>query len=172
MIKRFFVFLFALVFSLSLFSPILAKTETVPQEVSSYELFWPVTAGKTLGDSLYGLKIFKEKLRGAFIFGKLQKLDYSLFLATKRVVEAEKLLNEGKVDLAKATLAKMDRVLDTASANIDIPKELKSKSEVDALNKRLDNLETFLKWLVTKNESVKADLGLLLTKVQGINNRI
>src|SRR3989344_7375004 len=99
---------------------VVAQEKVVPAEVNSFVLFWPVSAGKTMGESLYGLKTFKEKVRGLLIFGKVQKVDYSLFLATKRVVEAEKLLNDGKDDLAVKTLDKMNRALDAASANINI----------------------------------------------------
>ena len=125
-----------------------------------------------MGESLYGLKTFKEKIRGAFIFGKVQKVDYSLFLATKRVVEAEKLLSGSKIELAQKTLVKMDEALDVASANIDIPQELKGKGEVDEINKKLGNLELFIPWLASKNESAKNELDAIFSKVQEINSRI
>ena len=49
-----------------------------------------------MGNSLYGLKSFKESLRGFFIFGELKKANYNIELSNKRVVEAEKLYLENK----------------------------------------------------------------------------
>ena len=86
-------------------------TSTTSSEVSSYVLFWPLTAGKTEGDSLYSLKLFKEQVRGWFTFGDMNKADYAVELGTKRVLEAEKLLLAGKNDLAVKTLAEADSEL-------------------------------------------------------------
>lgn len=142
------------------------------QEVNSFELFWPVSAGKTLGDSLYSLKLFKEKVRSLLIFGKLQKLDYSLFLSIKRAVETEKLISEGKFDLATKTLDKMELSLTTAEKNTDIPVELKNKAEIDEINKKLSNLETFMTWLASKENQVKEQLLRIRTKVEQIDDKI
>lgn len=60
-------------------------------EVNSYELFWPIVAGRVQGDSMYSLKIFKEKLRGRFIFSNLKKAEYNTVLSKKRLLEFEKL---------------------------------------------------------------------------------
>ena len=74
------------------------------QEINSFELFWPLSAGKTLESNVYWLKQAKENLRGALIFGPAPKTNYDVFLATKRLLEAEKLLKENKDDLANRTL--------------------------------------------------------------------
>lgn len=65
-----------------------------PQEVKTFDLFWPVAAGKVPGDSLYFLKTLKENLRELLIFSKYQKTDYNIVLVEKRMAEAEKLLLE------------------------------------------------------------------------------
>lgn len=63
---------------------------------NSYELFWPIVAGRTQGDSLYPLKLLKEKLRGVLIFSDIKKAEYFLFLSEKRLVEFENLIKEKK----------------------------------------------------------------------------
>ena len=64
--------------------------------VDSYKLFWPVTAGKVMGDSMYFLKTLKENLRETFIFSDIKKADYNMTLSEKRTVEAEKLFLDKK----------------------------------------------------------------------------
>lgn len=66
-----------------------ATISSVP--VSSYELFWPITAGQVMGDSFYFLKSFKENFREIFIFSDVKKAEYNMTLSEKRTVEAEKL---------------------------------------------------------------------------------
>lgn len=65
-------------------SPIIKK-------VNSYELFWPITAGRVMSDQLYFLKSLKEQLREMFIFSDIKKAEYNVTLSEKRTVEAEKL---------------------------------------------------------------------------------
>lgn len=99
---------FSFIFSLSLLlTPSFAGAESqtaspsaIPEKVDSYNLFWPLSAGKTESDSLYALKLFKETVEGWFVFGDSKKVDYAILLGTKRVLEAEKLLMEGKNELA------------------------------------------------------------------------
>lgn len=73
-----------------------ATTSSQVEKINSFELFWPIAAGKVMGDPLYSLKSFKESLRELFIFSDLKKGDYNISLSEKRVVEAEKLLLEVK----------------------------------------------------------------------------
>lgn len=89
-----------------------------PENVTSYELFWPVTAGKVMGDSLYSVKTLKENVRGWLIFGNYKKSEYSLLLSEKRLVEAEKLITVNK-DEANAikTLAELTKQQDSAVTN-------------------------------------------------------
>jgi len=64
----------------------------VPAPVNSFELFWPMVAGKTMQSKVYFLKTLKEDVRGFFIFGSAQKADYDIFLGIKRMLEAEALM--------------------------------------------------------------------------------
>ena len=72
--------------------------------VDSYSLLWPLSAGKTEGESFYFLKLLKEKLSGLFIFDDSKKADYEILIGTKRVLEAEKLLKDGNTTAASKTL--------------------------------------------------------------------
>ena len=160
------VFLF-----LGSFASVFAQKNAETKEVNSFELFWPVVAGRTMGDSLYRLKIFKENVRGALIFGKSQKVDYEVFLSIKRAVEAEKLLADGKVDLAKKTLEKMSKLLDEALSNLEAAQGERIEN-IDEVNKRLDNLEIFLPHLASRYEQVKDELQRLLGQVEKLNQGI
>lgn len=95
-------------FSVFLSRPGLAQEEATPsvklERGGSYELFWPLTAGKTMDDSFYFLKLWREGIGKMFIFDTTRKADYEVTLSTKRVLEAEKLLKEGKEDKAMKTL--------------------------------------------------------------------
>lgn len=61
---------------------------------NSYTEFWPITAGKVMGEPLYFLKTLKENLRDFLYFSDLKKGEYKLTLSEKRLVEAEKLYLE------------------------------------------------------------------------------
>lgn len=106
-------------------------------EVSSYILFWPLTAGKTESNSFYFLKLFREQLRGWFNFDDNKKADYAIFLGTKRVLEAEKLLKTGKIDLALKALERADAEFTSAYSHI---KAAASKGKLSAGEIRRDRL--------------------------------
>ena len=167
-------FLFSLVFS----SRVSAQDgdtsgEEVVTQISSFELFWPISAGKTLGDSTYFLKSFKENVRGWLIFGKAQKAEYSLQLATKRIVEAEKLIDLDKNDLATKSLDRGIKQLANMTKNLGLAAEGDMSQEVvDQTNDRLDNLEIFLPWLSEKNPDIKEKLQEVNSKIQKINQNI
>lgn len=171
--KIFLVLSFLFLFSLLPSFVYAQETKNNQEDVNSFELFWPVVAGKSKGDSLYSLKLFKEKVRGLLIFGKPQKADYSLFLTTKRVLEAEKLSKEGKkdysvqtFDMALSQLAVVEKSIDNSGDNI--------KSTVDDLNLKFDNLEVFLPWLVPqyKDQELTTKAQQVLDKVIELHNKI
>jgi hypothetical protein len=124
--------------------------------VDSYELFWPLVAGKTLGEPLYFLKTFKENIREIIIVGNAQKADYNVLLATKRILEAEKLINQGKINEAKKSLETAKIRIDKAEKGIVISK---SSGELDVvsqnLNNQLTNIATFTDWLSGKNNETR-----------------
>lgn len=90
----YFFLVFALLFNLSVL-PIRAIEETTKSaKPNSYEMFWPLVAGKVLGEPFYTLKLYKENFRGFFIFSDIKKAEYNIMLSDKRILEAEKLFLE------------------------------------------------------------------------------
>lgn len=81
------------------------------EKVNSFELFWPIVAGKVGGEPLYFLKSLKETLREALIFSDFKKADYTITLSEKRTVEAEKLFltNRDYTNAAKSLSAAQAR---------------------------------------------------------------
>jgi len=157
------ILIFALAFLLVV-APAVAHEDTNAQkseetdvnqtaELNSFELFWPLAAGRTRGDSLYFLKRLKEKVRGALIFGKPQKAEYKVFLTTKRVLEAEKLLNEGKSNLVNETLTEALEELEEASKEWFeyLEDGLAGSYDYQSMYNKLANLEHFLPELMENN---------------------
>ncbi len=145
-----------------------------PSNISSFELFWPIVAGKTMGDSFYFAKTLKEGLRGKLIFGSAQKADYFVFLATKRVIEAEKLILEGKEDLAVKTLVQATKLLDKAVINVDqaLAKGVPFQEQAVNMGNRLSNLETFIPNLITKAGKNKESLTKIFEKVVSLRVKL
>lgn len=162
MAKKLLVFVFVVVLILSLHGDVFArslvaplpssKPSPVPQAVNSFELFWPMVSGKTLGDQWYFLKTFKEKVRSALIFGKAEKADNYLFLATKRLLESEKLLTDKNVDLASKSLDNFLNDLELSLSNWEKAKteESTTSSVKENINNRLNNIDILLKDLSTR----------------------
>lgn len=132
------------------FQPSYAKITTpspfpVTTSINSLEYFWPLAPGKTLEDHIYILKTLTEKVRGLLIFGKPEKVDYLLFLTTKRVLEAEKLINERKSSLA-------DQTFDMGLNNLEEVRKIAASGK-DTISS-LEKLDIFLKWLVNEEKSI------------------
>lgn len=162
--KRLFFALVGVVFAVWVVAgPVLAAN----QPVNSYELFWPIVAGKTMADKVYFLKIFKENLRGFTIGGPAQKADYLVLLVIKRVVEAEKLIGLGKTDLAVKTLQKAGRLLNKAVVSVEKAKIQKVGFSTQASNmsNKLSNLEIFLPPLLAKAGQAASEIESVLAKV-------
>jgi hypothetical protein len=145
--KKISAFFISIIILLGIVSPIFAQSGSA-SNVNSFELFWPMVAGKTQADSLYSLKRLKENLRGVFIFGGAQKADYNLLLATKRSLEAEKLLNEDNKDLANKTLDDMNNQLNSSLDLWKKDRETNNKSSIKNLvGQKLSKLDIFLTYL-------------------------
>lgn len=158
-------------------APTLAPTPTPtpsPLNISSFELFWPIVAGKTTADPLYFFKTLKENLRGKLIFGSPQKADYSVFLATKRIIEAEKLILEGKSDLAEKTLVQATKQLDKATVNVSqaLAKRVPFQEQAVNMGNRLSNLETFIPSLIVKADQNKESLTEILERVVSLKVKL
>ena len=91
---------------------------------SSYELFYPIVAGKVPGDKWYGLKMLREKVVLFFLFNSEKKVEYHTSLSKKRLVEAEKLIIVNKnyklgVDTLKKSIDELEEALKITPDNID-----------------------------------------------------
>ena len=142
--------------------------------VNSFEMFWPLVAGKTVESKLYSLKLLKEKVRGALIFGKAQKADYQIFLGIKRMLEAEVLIKANKSDLANKTLDKAIATFQSASTNLDAAKESGDipQNVKDEINTRISNLKKFTSFLTAQNKDYKDKLQSVLDVLNQISSKI
>lgn len=91
---------------------------------SSYELFYPVVAGKIPGDALYPLKTLREWFVDKLIFNKIKNSDYHLVLSKKRLVETEALIAKPDYTRANKTIGKVVQEI-----NESIRSALKAKSQ-------------------------------------------
>lgn len=168
--KRVLSLFLGVVLLLGIFSPAFAESLETPNkmvEIKSFELFWPVVAGRTMGDPLYSLKSLKEKVRGWFIFGKARKADYKIFLATKRVVEAEKLLKNDKNDLALKTFGLAENnVMKGKAYWTDVENKANQGDVMVNIKNQLTNIEKFLNYLESKNE------GAVMERINKLNSNV
>lgn len=178
MVLVLFLFLFALLPVSAFAKANYTKLVTVPTPtptasatpvgvVSSFELFWPMVAGRTMQSKLYFLKTLKEKVRGIFVFGSAQKADYDIFLGIKRMLESEELMKNNVPDLANKTLdaavnvlTKASLVLTNAKNSSDIDKTTK-----DEINIRRDNLKKLVNFLMITYPDYKSRLQSVMDKL-------
>ena len=122
-----------------------------PTKVDSFELFWPIVAGKVQGDSMYRLKIFKENMRGYLILSSLKKAEYLTFISSKRLVEFEELALSRKnfenatetLEVYRSTHKKIFSYLDKAKSEGVMITNTQSIIE-DTLNRQLTLLNYIL----------------------------
>ena len=119
MLKKLIIGFCLAVFVLS-YSSVFAKGVTSEEEytfgsMTTYEMFWPIVAGKVPGDKLYSLKLWRDKLASFFFFDKVKKSEYLKQLANKRLVEAEKLIEIKRYSLVPQTLEESSKNLEGGS---------------------------------------------------------
>lgn len=178
--KNFFHFLVVIVviatfFVTAIFAKELPTESSSPSaSLNAFELFWPVSPGKTLDEPLYFLKDLKEKIRGALIFGTPQKAEYEVLLGVKRVLETEKLLNQSKNDLANQTLDLAKLQFEMAKKNLEIAKSKKEplKESGGVTFTRLSNLEKYLNQLIQQHTNNQDKLRVILSQVQDLLAKI
>ena len=162
-------FFLVIILSLMMFNTAIAQeNEATSGAMSTFETFWPLTAGKTMDEQFYFLKTLKEDIRGLLIFGNAQRADYAVFLGTKRVLEAEKLLKEGKKDIANRTFDKALEHFEVAIKNTEEAsnKKVLLSNSVATMKPRLSNLEKFLPTLNS------CEANEVLQKVRDLNSKI
>ena len=138
--------------------------------VDSFELFWPMSAGKTMQSKVYFLKTLKEDVRGFLIFGSAQKADYSIFLGIKRMLEAEVLMKGNVPDLANKTLDSAAKDFDKANSSLT---DAKNSGDVDQdtkneINDRVSNLKKFVNSLLVQYPNYKDKLQSILDKLNSL----
>ncbi len=186
MLKRAFSILFILFLISVSVSPAFARTSSyqtpaasvqasptpspTPALVDSFDLFWPMVAGKTMQSKLYFLKTLKEKVRGFFIFGSAQKADYDIFLGTKRMLEAEALIKGNVPELASKAFDNAASDFDKANVNLNNAKNAGdiAQNTKDEINMRVSNLKKFVNSLINTNPSYKDKLQSILDKLNSI----
>lgn len=142
-----------LIYGIPSFVVVMAQEATTTAKPNSYELFWPLSAGKVLGEPFYTLKSAKENFRGIFIFSDIKKAEYSITLSDKRLLEAEKLfLEKGDKDNGRKTLEASQKFRDGA---IEKYKKVKAagKNTIE-LHRILDSFLKRQKMLLTYMMSV------------------
>lgn len=91
------------------------QPSTNPEPVKdSYTLFYPLVAGKVEGESLYFLKRIRDKITEILAFSDERKSEVTLTLATKKLLEAEKLLKEEKYEYANKAFNLFSGYLDSS----------------------------------------------------------
>ncbi|PJE69394.1 MAG: hypothetical protein COU98_02250, partial [Candidatus Staskawiczbacteria bacterium CG10_big_fil_rev_8_21_14_0_10_38_10] len=71
------------------------------------------------GDFFYFLKSFSRGVQSFFTFGTLKNAELQMKFASERILEARKLAEEGKTDLAQKTLGKQLENLQKAEKIIE-----------------------------------------------------
>ncbi|MDO8503252.1 MAG: DUF5667 domain-containing protein [bacterium] len=114
------------------------ESTSASQPTSSFELFWPIVAGRVPGDPLYTLKRLRETISEKLKFSEIRKADYRLTLSKKRLVETEKLLEQKAYANAEKSIK--DSVAELKNA-IDLAKtaEQKGKATQGLFNALSDN---------------------------------
>lgn len=140
--------------------------------INAFELFWPVTAGKTIDDPTYFLKSLKENLRGVIIFGNTQKADYDALLATKRLLEAEVLMNAQKYELADKTLVMSIDKVKAANSRLRSVTKNKSTPEVFEIKNKVSNMMTYLDKIKFNQPRNQAKINELLLELTALSQTI
>lgn len=83
---------------------LIAEQEYNFSSMTTYELFWPIVAGKVPGDRFYQFKLWRDKLAGFLFFDRLKQSEYFKQLANKRLLEAEKLVELQRYSSLPGTL--------------------------------------------------------------------
>ncbi len=140
----------------------------VVENVNSFELFWPLVAGKTKADGFtYTLKLLKERLRGFFIFGPSKKLDYKIFRAAKRLLESEYLMEKGEMQLASDTLrASINEINSTLESIRSMSSKGVASDQRQNMLNRLPNIRKLSWWLSSQNDDLNDSLTELNNKAQ------
>jgi len=125
MIKKL-ITLGAMVFLLLLVPLFWSGNQALAYDTSKLEVINDYQPTLLPDSSLYFLKTWWENLQMFFTFNSVAKANLELKLANKRLVEAEKLIEKGKIDLAQRLLEKFQARIEKA---IQRTEELKNQGQ-------------------------------------------
>lgn len=100
---KFFSGFLSLVLALSIFvaptfavtnDPMPAASDAPAGDVDVASMFWPIVPGTTVADGTFFFKQMKEGMQGMFTFGNINQARYLTELSKKRIVEANKLMED------------------------------------------------------------------------------
>lgn len=159
LVKKIVSFFIAFFLFINVSGLVLAQSPTpTPFPKTSYELFYPIVAGKVPTDQLYFLKLFKEWLAGKVLFDYINKSDFHLSLSKKRLVEAEKLIIDKKdTKLIKKTLEKAANEFQSAVKSAKTGEE-KGKQTRDIYNTLKNDGNTISKFALSLSESSEGEV--------------
>lgn len=72
--------------------------------MTTYEMFWPVVAGKVPGDKYYKLKLWRGKIAVFLTLNKLKKAELLKKMVNKRLAETERLAELERFSLIPSTI--------------------------------------------------------------------
>lgn len=146
------IFLFLITVSfLFLTNQILAQAaEQKPEVVDVYAVFWPIVPGKTVADPMFWAKQLKESFDGLFKFGEVAKSEYQIELSEKRLVEANKLLEDKDYSNAKNSLD-LNKAARKEAVNLKKKAQEKNQDVNELILKLVKSLENQRKVLVYLN---------------------
>jgi len=129
------------------------NTATSSADIDSYALFWPLVPGKTMGDSMYSLKLFKEWIGDFFSFGDVKKAEYYTIISEKRALEIQKLYLENKDYLNGKKTLEQNTIYQKKAFDL-IKKAEKDQQKVDSAKGRfatsLENQQKLFKLVQSK----------------------
>lgn len=131
-----------------------SPTPAAPGPVDSYDLFWPISAGRVIGDPLYFIKSLKESLRELLVFGDYKKAEYNITLSEKRLLESEYLFKVKKdFENTKESVIQAKSKMETAVLYVD---KSKTSPDIGVLQQKLsrsaDKQRQLLNFLVTQGD--------------------
>ncbi len=103
-------------------------------------IFWPIVPGTTVADGTFFLKQIKEAFTGMMKFGNIDKAFYHVELSEKRIVEANKLIENQDYDNALKSLGMSEEQRQTA---INLKKKAAEAQEdtLELVNKMVASFE-------------------------------
>lgn len=119
-------------------------------------IFWPIVPGTTVGDGTFFLKQIKEALTGMMKFGNIDKANYYTELSEKRIVEANKLVENQDYDNALKSLQMSEDMRKTALSSKKKAVEAKEDT-LELVNSMVDSFEKQKQVLTFFSVAVPAD---------------